>query len=86
MKKFRTKAQSFTQRHKEGRKDQRRRRTSLRLCVKLCAFVRNCFYVFSLLSLITLSTLAQSPEIRGLAELNRGDYDNAFKLLSAQLV
>jgi tetratricopeptide (TPR) repeat protein len=32
------------------------------------------------------STLAQTPETRGLAELRKGDYDNAFKLLSARLV
>jgi tetratricopeptide (TPR) repeat protein len=34
----------------------------------------------------TLGALAQSPESRGLAELKKGDYDNAFKLLSARLV
>ena len=36
--------------------------------------------------LLALSTLAQTPETRGLAELKKGDYDNAFKLLSARLV
>ncbi|HEU4932152.1 MAG TPA: tetratricopeptide repeat protein [Pyrinomonadaceae bacterium] len=36
--------------------------------------------------LLAVGTLAQSPETRGLAELKKGDYDNAFKLLSARLV
>jgi tetratricopeptide (TPR) repeat protein len=36
--------------------------------------------------LLALGTLAQTPETRGLAELKKGDYDNAFKLLSARLV
>ena len=39
-----------------------------------------------MLFLLALGTLAQSPETRGLAELKKGDYDNAFKLLSARLV
>jgi len=36
--------------------------------------------------LVALFPFAQSPETRGLAELKKGDYDNAFKLLSARLV
>jgi cellulose synthase operon protein C len=36
--------------------------------------------------LLALFPFAQSPETRGLAELKKGDYDNAFKLLSARLV
>src|SRR6478672_12016789 len=36
--------------------------------------------------LLALGTVAQSQETRGLAELRKGDYDNAFKLLSARLV
>jgi tetratricopeptide (TPR) repeat protein len=39
-----------------------------------------------LLALSTFATFAQTPELRGLAELKKGDYDNAFKLLSARLV
>jgi tetratricopeptide (TPR) repeat protein len=39
-----------------------------------------------LVILLALGTLAQTPETRGLAELKKGDYDNAFKLLSARLV
>src|ERR1043165_2332139 len=75
MKQFHTEAQSFTQRHKEDL----RQRLSLCLCVKLCAFVRNCFL---LLVLFAFSAVAQTP---GLAELKKGDYDNAFKLLSAHV-
>src|SRR5262245_55039634 len=36
--------------------------------------------------LATLCAFAQTPEPRGLAELKKGDYENAFKLLSARLV
>ena len=50
----------------------------LSLLCSLCAFAG--------ILLFTLSALAQSPEPRGLAELKKGDYDNAFKLLSARLV
>jgi len=39
-----------------------------------------------ILFLFTLAALAQTPETRGLAELKKGDYENAFKLLSARLV
>ncbi|HET6978176.1 MAG TPA: tetratricopeptide repeat protein [Pyrinomonadaceae bacterium] len=39
-----------------------------------------------LVLLLALGTLAQTPETRGLAELKKGDYENAFKLLSARLV
>src|ERR1044072_3866787 len=43
--------------------------------------------LFILLALSTFATLAaQTPETRGLAELKKGDYENAFKLLSARLV
>jgi tetratricopeptide (TPR) repeat protein len=74
MKKFHAKTQSFTQRRKE---DLRLRvRPTLRLCVNLCGFARNCFYVFSLLSLITFSALAQTPAeqralLRGYIETGR---------------
>ncbi|HEX7771054.1 MAG TPA: tetratricopeptide repeat protein, partial [Pyrinomonadaceae bacterium] len=44
----------------------------------LCAFAGALF--------LTLGAFAQAPEPRGLADLNKGDYDNAFKLLSARLV
>jgi tetratricopeptide (TPR) repeat protein len=46
---------------KKQRKEMRR--NSLRLCVSLCAFARNCFYVFVF---FTLSAHAQSPEPRAL--------------------
>jgi len=36
--------------------------------------------------LLALGTFAQSPQTRGLAELKKGDYDAAFKLLSTRLV
>ena len=80
MKQFHAKAQSF-----QPRRKQRNQRSSLRLCVNLCAFARNSFYVFSIILLITFSALAQSPEVPGLAELKKGDYDNAYKLLSARV-
>src|SRR6187200_3325490 len=35
--------------------------------------------------LATLRAFAQAPELRGLAELRKGDYDNASKLLSSRL-
>ena len=35
--------------------------------------------------LATLGAFAQAPELRGLAELRKGDYENASKLLSARL-
>ena len=53
--------------------------SSLRLVLNLCVFA-------CLLLLLVLSAAAQAPETRGLAELKKGDYDNAFKLLSARLV
>src|SRR5689334_5071008 len=37
--------------------------------LRLCAFARNCFYVFGVLSLLALSTFAQSPENAAVAEL-----------------
>src|SRR5687767_15392588 len=56
---------------------------SLRLCAFAGAFLIVAACVFSL----TAGSSAQSPsnETRGLAELQKGDYDNAFKLLSARL-
>ena len=39
----------------------------------------------AVLMVASFSTMAQTPELRGLAELKKGDYDNAFKLLSARL-
>jgi cellulose synthase operon protein C len=61
-------------------KAQRRkgRRKELSFSLRLCAFAG--------VLLFTFGALAQSPELRGLAELKKGDYDNAFKLLSARLV
>jgi len=61
MKNFHTKTQRFTQRHKEAL-------PTLCLPLNLCAFVRNCSYVFIFCSLIAVSVLAQSPEPRSLAE------------------
>lgn len=78
MKKFHAK----TQRRKPRRKEDS---CTSRLTLHLCAFARNILLVFSAFSLITLCVFAQS-EPRGLAELKKGDYDNAFKLLSARLV
>ncbi|HEV8431749.1 MAG TPA: tetratricopeptide repeat protein [Pyrinomonadaceae bacterium] len=49
---------------------------SLRRCVVAGVMV----FVFALLA------FSQATEPRGLAELKKGDYDNAFKLLSARLV
>ena len=53
---------------------------SFAFLLRLCAFAGALLFAF------TLAGLAQSPEIRGLAELKKGDYDNAYKLLSARLV
>ena len=50
-------------------------RLALHLCVFACAIL-----------LVALGARAQTPEPRGLAELKKGDYENAFKLLSARLV
>src|ERR1041384_2826667 len=73
MKKFHAK----TQRHKSRRKE--KLMSSLRLGLYLCVFACP-------ILLVALDTGAQGPETRGLAELKKGDYDNAFKLLSARLV
>src|SRR5215216_4367078 len=66
------------QRRKGNRQEDVRLSPSLRLSLRLCAFAG--------VLLFTLAALAQSPETRGVAELKKGDYDNAFKLLSARLV
>lgn len=42
-------------------------------------------FIAGVFLLATLCVFAQTPEPRGLAELKKGDYDNAFKLLSARL-
>jgi tetratricopeptide (TPR) repeat protein len=47
--------------------------------------LRRCAAAGALLFLFTLFALAQSRETPGLAELNKGDYDSAFKLLSARI-
>ena len=45
------------------------------------------FFLFLALAVIGVGPVvhSQSDEPRGLAELRKGDYDNAFKLLSARL-
>jgi tetratricopeptide (TPR) repeat protein len=65
------------QRRKERRKGGS---VSLRLPLRLCGFAGACF-------LFALCVVAHSQIIdtRGLTELKRGDYDNAFKLLNARL-
>ncbi len=71
MKKFHAKAQSFTQRHKEDLRPCWSLRSTLCLGSNLCAFVRNCFLFFSVLS---ISALAQSPDralLRGYIETGR---------------
>jgi len=62
----------------QRRKGRRKEYVRLSLALRLCAFAGALF--------LTLGAFAQSPEPRGLAELKKGDYDNAFKLLSARLV
>src|ERR1044072_5743922 len=47
---------------------------------------RRCAVAGGMLFICALVAFSQSPETRGLAELKKGDYDNAFKLLSARLV
>src|ERR1051325_11060289 len=61
------------QRRKERRKEKL-------LSLRLCAFAGACF-----LFAFCLVVQAQIIDTRGLAELKRGDYDNAFKLLNARL-
>ena len=41
--------------------------------------------VSKIICLFVIALLAQTPDNRGLAELKKGDYENAFKLLSARL-
>ena len=52
-----------------------------KLSLRLCAFAGNCFLLFAL----CISAYAQIIDTSGLAELKKGDYDNAFKLLNARL-
>jgi len=73
MKKFHAKTQRGNVRRREGTS------FSLRLALHLCVFA--CPLLF-----LVLGAGAQTPETRGLAELRKGDYDNALKLLSARLV
>src|SRR6185369_17186934 len=73
MEKFHAKTQSCKVRRKETLK--KTSRLALNLGVFACAIF---FFV--------LGAGGQVPETRGLAELKKGDYDNAFKLLSARLV
>src|ERR1043165_8844056 len=73
MKKFRAKTQSFKARRGKDINH------SLRLVLNLCVFARPRL-------LLVLSAAAQAQETRGLAELKKSDYDNAFKLRSARLV
>jgi len=57
--------------------------TSHRLSLRLCTFAG----VFLLAACVVSIPLVHSQrELAGLAELKKGDYDNAFKLLSARLV
>jgi len=48
--------------------------------------LRRCVVAGAMLFVFAVVAFSQIPETRGLAELNKGDYDNAFKLLSARLV
>ncbi len=66
------------QRRKGRRKPRLNLGSTLRLSLRLCVFAGALF--------LALGAFAQTPEPRGLAELKKGDYDNAFKLLSAHLV
>jgi len=45
-----------------------------------------CVVAGAMLLVFALVAFSQTQETRGLAELKKGDYDNAFKLLSARLV
>src|SRR5215217_1425369 len=56
-----------------------RRSVSAGLTLRRCAAAGAIFF------LITLAAVAQTPDTRGLPELKKGDYENAFKLLSARL-
>ena len=75
-----------TQRRNEGRKERRKDQSpSLRLSLRLCAFARPFFCGVVLVFLACLASTAQIVDTRGLAELKKGDYDNAFKLLNTRL-
>jgi len=69
------KAQRRKGKHKGGN-------LSLRLPLRLCAFAGTCFCGVLLLLAVAHS---QIIDTRGLTELKRGDYDNAFKQLNARL-
>lgn len=43
------------------------------------------FFILALICVVGTATQSQTTELRGLAELKKGDYENAFKLLSARL-
>ena len=73
MKNFHAKTQRCRVKRREGAS------FSLRLPLHLCVFA-------CAILLFAFGAGAQSPETRDLAELKKGDYDNAFKLLSARLV
>ena len=57
------------------------RRNGQSLSLRLCVFAGSCVFLL----LLCVSVGSQIIDTRGLAELKRGDYDNAFKLLSARL-
>ena len=59
-------------------------RSSLTLSLRLCAFAGKTLFICSLIVLASVHGLAQQGT-PGLAELKKGDYENAAKLLSARL-
>jgi len=67
-------------------KAQRRKETTSavqKLSLRLCVFAGT---IVAVLVIAVCAAQTQTNELRGLAELKRGDYDNAFKLVSARLV
>ena len=68
--------------YKHSTRAQRRIAKSQRLPLRLCVFAG----AFFLAAFCVFTVSSQTTDTRGLAELKKGDYDNAFKLLSARLV
>ena len=68
----------------QRRKEETGLRSSLTLSLRLCAFAGKTIFICSLIVLACIQSLAQQAP-PGLAELKKGDYENASKLLSARL-
>jgi tetratricopeptide (TPR) repeat protein len=61
-----------------------RRKGNARLSLRLCAFAGTCLFLLTGIAAIALNHAAAQAQT-GLAELKKGDYENAVKLLNARL-